>query len=252
VIDAGDFGLSLLGHGARLGHGTASKAIAVERLRVGAQSGVVGANEPLVIWAYFPLVALGRNPFAGVLPEFIHVSRRANPLVENAQPLVEFIVQEYKTRVAGWEATVESVVKTLLSQALRAYVTSQSGILRHASWLSAAMDPTIGPVLTRIHDQPEMPWTVNSLARECNMAKSAFSERFREVVGESPLQYVTGYRMQKACELLCESELAVKEIATRVGYECASSFSNAFKRLIGKSPADFRKQPSCEPNEPNH
>jgi AraC-like DNA-binding protein len=72
-------------------------------------------------------------------------------------------------------------------------------------------------------------------------AKSAFSERFREVVGKPPLQYLTEYRIRKACQLLRDTRLGVKEISSQVGYDSASSFSNAFKRWMGKSPGAFRR-----------
>ena len=242
TLVAGDFGLTLLGDGFRLSEGTGSIATSFDDfLDYAAGRGFNGVNTTTIVFGFFPLSTLGTNPFVSVLPEIIHLSGRASPILVRAQSIVELISEEQQSRVAGWEATVNSLVHVLLLQTLRAYVTTQPGVPRQANWLRASMDPTIGPVLVRIHTEPEKPWTVNALAREANMAKSAFSERFREVVGEPPLQYLTRYRMQKACEFLCESDLGVKEIAARVGYEAASSFSNAFKRLIGKSPADFRK-----------
>jgi AraC-like DNA-binding protein len=92
-----------------------------------------------------------------------------------------------------------------------------------------------------IHSRPEAAWTVTSLAEQVNMSKSAFSERFREVVGKPPLHYLTEYRLRKACQLLSETRLGVKEISSQVGYDSVSSFSTAFKRWIGNSPSAFHR-----------
>jgi AraC-like DNA-binding protein len=115
------------------------------------------------------------------------------------------------------------------------------GARQRSNWIQAAMDVSIGPVLAMLHDAPEKPWTVTSLAKRAHLAKSAFSERFRQAVGQPPLKYLTEYRIDKACRLLRHTQLGVKEIAACVGYESASSFSNAFKRWVGMAPADYRK-----------
>jgi AraC-like DNA-binding protein len=109
------------------------------------------------------------------------------------------------------------------------------------NWIQAALDSAIGPVLAMLHESPAKPWTVAMLARQAHMAKSAFSERFRAAVGQPPLKYLTEYRVKLACQLLRGSDFGVKEIAKSVGYESASSFSNAFKRWVGVSPADYRR-----------
>ncbi len=242
TLVAGDFGLTLLGHAHLLIEGVGSTPVAFEQLLSGqCGQGLIGPSDTSIVHGFFPLTGIGRNPFTGVIPEMIIITGQSSPLLANMKPIIKWIQEEQTTRFAGWEATVNRLVKILFVQTLRAYVAAQPGVPRQSNWLVAAMDSAIGPVLGRIHAEPEKPWTVNSLAKEANMAKSAFSERFRQVVGEPPLQYLTAYRMQKACELLCESELGVKEIASRVGYESASSFSNAFKRLNGNSPAGYRK-----------
>ena len=241
TLESGDYALMLLGRGARLMQGLGSTPIEFSELVDQSAARVFGGAGASLLYGFFPSRDLGKNPFERVLPEIVHAMERSSPLLANAKSIVQLITEEQRSRFYGWQATVNQLVRVLVLQTLRTYVAGQLDMPRQANWLNATLDPTIGPVLARIHDEPERPWTVNSLARETKMAKSAFSERFREVVGEPPLQYLTGYRMQKACELLSESDLDVKEIATRSGYESASSFSNAFKRVIGKSPADFRK-----------
>jgi transcriptional regulator GlxA family with amidase domain len=143
---------------------------------------------------------------------------------------------------AGEQATINQLVKVLLLETLRTYARDQYGTTERAvDWLRAALDPEIGGALSLIHSQPEQPWTVQSLAGQIHMSRSAFAERFRQLVGDSPLQYLTKCRMQKAGRMLRETELGVKEIASLAGYESVTSFSSAFKRQTGASPAAFRK-----------
>ena len=99
----------------------------------------------------------------------------------------------------------------------------------------------IGPVLRVLVDKPEAPWTVPQMARMANVSKSAFSERFRRLVGLPPLQYLTEIRMAKSRRLLRENDVDISEIATLVGYESPSSFSNVFKRWHGQSPIEYRR-----------
>ena len=198
------------------------------------------SNENKLVYGFYSLTGFEKNPFAGVMPEILHISEDSSPLLASAKQLIELILDEQIAGITGWQATVNRLVQVLFLNAVRAHLASLTRASGQTNWLHGAMDPTIGPAIGRMHSEPEKPWTVNSLAKETNLGKSAFSERFRQIVGEPPLQYLTGCRMQQACELLIESDLGVKEVASRVGYESASSFSNAFKRLIGTSPADFR------------
>ncbi len=144
----------------------------------------------------------------------------------------------------GWQAVVTEVVRTLFTQLIRALTLNmdlEPESTERGNWIRAALDSSIGPVLALLHDSPAKPWTVAMLARQAHMAKSAFSERFRAAVGQPPLKYLTEYRVKLACQLLRETDFGVKEIAKNVGYESASSFSNAFKRWVGLSPADYRR-----------
>jgi len=241
LLDEGDF--LLLSHGTshRLGEGIDTKPVSLaEFLAPRFRTQTPPTEGTTVIHGFLRLASMGRNPFAGVLPEFIRISANSTPMLESSRHLMDMIVEEQRVASAGWRAVVNRIVQVLFMQTLRAHLASQPQVSQQANWLRAATDPTIGPVLARIHAEPEKPWTVNSLAKQINLAKSAFTERFRQVVGEPPLQYLTGYRMQKACELLWQSNIGVKDVATLVGYESASSFSNAFKRLNGKSPEEFR------------
>ncbi len=197
-----------------------------------------------IVHGHLPLTSLGRHRFDVLWPSLIRLEISTHPLLSNMAPLLDVVTDEQRIARPGWRVVAEQLIKTLFAQAVRCLVLDHpSGPSngRSMNWFQAALDVSIGPVLALLHDAPEKPWTVTSLARRAHMAKSAFSERFRQAVGQPPLKYLTEYRIHKACHLLRGTELGVKEIAGCVGYESASSFSNAFKRWVGVAPADYRK-----------
>ena len=85
------------------------------------------------------------------------------------------------------------------------------------------------------------PWTVKSLAAAAGMSRSALASRFKELLGQTPLEYVTDWRMQKAIQLLQEGDKKLMEIAQSVGYESDAAFSKSFKRVLGVSPGEYRR-----------
>jgi AraC-like DNA-binding protein len=184
----------------------------------------------------------------GLLPaEVVKLAPESHADLGGLPALVEFIFDEAERRTPGSQAVIERAAEALFVQLVRAYAleacsSRQDALAGHGCSLQAMLAPAIGPALGVIHSRPGAPWTVKGLARRAGMAKSSFSERFRDAVGRPPLQYLTDVRMQKACELLARSDMAVKSVAVTVGYESASSFSSAFKRRIGCGPAEYRKQ----------
>jgi AraC-like DNA-binding protein len=161
------------------------------------------------------------------------------------------VTEESQFLRPGSQAVIDQLVRLCFIKTLRSLIlNSGSAGLSTGVWL-ATSDPLVGPALALIHTRPQTHWTVSALAREVDMSRSAFAERFRKVVGSPPLQYVTEVRMQKACDLLLDSELGVKEIAALVGYESSSSFTTVFKRRIGLSPALYRNQRISQPQDLN-
>lgn len=100
----------------------------------------------------------------------------------------------------------------------------------------------IGRVLARLHERPEEPWTVAELAKVAAMSRSAFSERFRSLVGEAPIRYLSGLRLARAARLLRSTDTTVAEVARRVGYGSEEALSRAFKLRFGAAPRAFRQR----------
>ncbi len=116
-------------------------------------------------------------------------------------------------------------------------------------WLAALHDPVLAPALALLHGDPARRWTVAELAAEVAVSRSVLDERFRDVLGRSPIRYLTEWRMHLAEELLDTTVLGVVPIARRVGYESEEAFSRAFKRAHGESPGRWRARARTMINE---
>ena len=100
----------------------------------------------------------------------------------------------------------------------------------------------MGTALSAIHNSVKTPWTVRTLAATAGMSRSAFAARFKEVLGQTPLEYVTEWRMQKAMQLIEQRGGKLIDVARAVGYQSDAAFSKAFKRVVGANPGEYLKR----------
>jgi AraC-like DNA-binding protein len=126
----------------------------------------------------------------------------------------------------------------VLIEVLRVHLASAPAADR--GWLAALRDPVLAPALSLLHNSPEHKWTVAELASGAAVSRSILDERFRLVLGRSPIRYLTEWRMHLAEELLTTTDLGVVMVARRVGYDSEEAFSRAFKRANGLSPSHWR------------
>ena len=140
----------------------------------------------------------------------------------------------------GGEAVITRLADILVIQAIRAWIETDPAA--RTGWLGALQDRQIGRALALIHRDPARAWTVEALARELAMSRSAFAARFTELVREPAMQYVTRWRMQVAQSALAEEGATVAELADRLGYRSEAAFARAFKRVIGVPPGAVRRQ----------
>ena len=153
---------------------------------------------------------------------------------------MQALASEMAEQAPGSEVVATRLAEVLFIQALRAHIASGVG-WRNKGWLRAIFDPQMGTALTAIHDSVNNPWTVESLAEAAGMSRSAFAARFKELLGQTPFEYVTEWRMQKAMQLLQLRDKKLIDVARSVGYESDASFSKAFKRVVGASPGAYVK-----------
>lgn len=155
------------------------------------------------------------------------------------QAILQILAIESKTESMGFSIVVSRLADILFVQAIRAYAAESHS--RDAGWLGAIGDRQLRLALDAMHEGVGKRWTVESLASIARMSRSGFAARFKEVLGESPLQYLTRWRMYKAAQFLRESNFKAAKIASLVGYESDGAFNKAFKKATGTAPGAYRR-----------
>ncbi|HJX08052.1 MAG TPA: AraC family transcriptional regulator [Actinomycetota bacterium] len=138
------------------------------------------------------------------------------------------------------DAASKRLPELLLIEMLRLHLGSAPSA--EHGWISALHDPALAPALACLHARPEHPWTVSELAHEAAVSRSLLDQRFRDVLGLSPIRYLTEWRMHLATELLDSTDHTVAQIGKRTGYDSQEAFSRAFKRRMGSSPSRWRTE----------
>jgi len=158
--------------------------------------------------------------------------------VERLSTLVRLVGEEASERRAGRELVLTRLVEVLLIEALRDTPGDDAppGLLRGLA------DARLAPAIRQMHSQLARSWTVPLLARTAGLSRSAFFERFTRSVGLPPMEYLLAWRMAVAKDLLRREDLGVGEVAERVGYGSASTFSIAFSRHVGLPPGRYARE----------
>jgi AraC-like DNA-binding protein len=179
------------------------------------------------------------HPLIAQLPAVIHVPA-GTAEGESLRPVLELLGAEVPRDEPGFSAAVPALLDLLLVYVLRAWYARQAdrGL---PGWAQALRDPAIARALNQIQRWPAKPWTVADLATEVAMSRSAFARQFSRLVGESPVAYLTRWRMMLSARLLRETDLSLDTIAVRVGYGSAFAFSKAFSRTWGSPPDRYRR-----------
>lgn len=173
-----------------------------------------------------------------LLPRVIRFEDTRWPEMGWIQSTLRLMAAEAKELRPGGETIITRLADVLVIQVIRSWIEHDPAA--RTGWLGALRDPRIGRAITLIHRDPADAWSVATLASAVAMSRSAFSARFTDLVGESPMQYVTRWRMQLALSWLRNDGAAVGELAMRLGYRSEAAFSRAFKRAIGVSPGAVR------------
>ncbi len=181
------------------------------------------------------------HPLVALLPPVIHIVGD-DDLVGRVPVIIELLAAEVRSGATGSEAASSRLTDVLVIQILRRYL-EQTGSSAEG-WLAALQDPALAAALRLIHEHPDRSWTAAGLASEVGMSRSSFFARFKDRVGEPPTEYLTRWRMHLAGQRLREGE-SVATTARAVGYANEASFSNAFLRLTGLRPSEYRDRPAA-------
>lgn len=195
-----------------------------------------------LVCGHFEFDSNFNHPLLADLPDFILI--RGKKAVEFSWFESAMRYMSYETGMSnmGNQSIIKRLSEILFIHAVRVWSAEdgyQNGFLR------AVGDKNVGRSLKSFHDAPQESWTIDRLAEQAGLSRSVFADRFRKLMAMTPMQYVTLWRMQKACRFLIESDLSTDSIAEKVGYQSLASFSKTFKKVIGTGPGAFRKVKSA-------
>ena len=191
-----------------------------------------GRPDVRLLGGYFVFDSPDAALLISLLPALVHVRG-----VERFSVLVGLVDEESSGRKSGRDLVLTRLVEVLLVEALRA----TSGKDAPPGLLRGLADARIAQAMRLIHSNPERSWTVAQLATKAALSRSAFFERFTRAVGVPPMEYLLSWRMAVAKDLLRRHDVALAEVAERVGYGSASTFSTAFSRYVGESPSRYAR-----------
>jgi AraC-like DNA-binding protein len=177
------------------------------------------------------------NPLLSALPPRMLVTRAAQQGAALAH-FIELALAESSALSAGRGSMLARLAELMFVETVRRYVADTP---EQAGWLAGVSDPLVGRALSLLHSRARDPWTLESLAHAVGASRSVLAERFTELVGIPPMQYLAQWRMQLTAELLTGSRASLAEIANRVGYGSEAALSRAFKRIVGASPLQWRE-----------
>ena len=151
---------------------------------------------------------------------------------------IRFATAETGNKRAGSQSVLNRLSELMFVEVIRLHMEQLAN--NNTGWLAGLRDPLVGRVLTLLHGQPSHAWTLEELASEAAASRSALADRFTQIVGCPPIQYLTQWRMQLAAKRLADPGAKVAAIAHEVGYESEAAFSRAFKKFVGRSPNQWR------------
>ncbi|AKQ63841.1 Transcriptional regulator, AraC family [Myxococcus hansupus] len=191
-----------------------------------------GRPDVRMLGGYFVFDSPDAALMVSLLPALVHVRG-----VERLSPLVGLVRDEASDQRSGRDLVLTRLVELLLIEALRSTSSDDAppGLLRGLA------DVRIAPAIRQMHAHLTRSWTVAQLAKSAALSRSAFFDRFTRTVGRPPMEYLLDWRMAVARGLLRRREFAINEVAERVGYSSASTFTTAFSRRVGQSPGRYAR-----------
>jgi len=238
IVQKGDFVLIPAAYDFSSSSTTAELAVGVDSIPVEIGSNVFRLGDPHVdpeVRMLIGYCAFGSSDAAllvTLLPALLHARGE-----ERLTTLVQLAAQESRGDRPARDAILPRLMEVLFIEALRS-----SGPHCPCGILRGLGDDRVAAAIRNIHEQPTVSWTVANLARVAGMSRSAFFDRFRRTVGMAPMEYLLHWRMVLAKDLLRLRKTSVAEIAHRVGYGSASTFSVAFARHVGMPPSIYARQ----------
>ena len=188
--------------------------------------------------------SFGMNVFeapliSAILPRYLHLRLDQNRS-HVFQSVLDLLAAETAEPGIASSRLISCLYESLLVYAIRAYASRSAAPPK--GWLAAMSDKHVSKAIQAMHSDIDRNWSVGSLAREARMSRSAFALRFRTVLGQTPLEYPTRWRMYKAGAMIRSNNMSFSEVASAIGYGSESSFSRVFRREMGVAPREYRRK----------
>lgn len=194
----------------------------------------------IVLCGSFAIDRYMLTPAIRSLPPSLHLQAESGGATAPVAEVLKALRNEVETAKIGSKTVVRNLLSNLFIFILRQW--SESETAEAGSWFFAMQNRQIAKALAGIHQSPENVWTLDILAREAGLSRSAFAQHFRKSVGETPHAYLTRWRLGIAAQLLGQTSLSIHEIAEKVGYSSEYSFNRAFKQARGRTPTKERER----------
>ena len=188
------------------------------------------------------------HPLFSELPAWTVLRADARPRLGPLALAAGLMEEEMRAAEPGTDTIVQSLLDMIFTYALReiARVRGEAG----QGWSHAVRDVQVRRALMLMHERSAHPWTLDTLAQGAGLSRTVLAERFREAMGDTPLNHLRVLRMQRAVRLLSETDHKLEAVAAEVGYQDAFSFSKVFKRTVGVSPKAFRERDTADQTHP--
>jgi AraC-like DNA-binding protein len=206
------------------------------------QTGGDGPSESRLICGFFSCDVRPFNPLLDSLPRFMRVGRDSLASHSLLDEFIRFATTEMRNKRAGSQSVLNRLSELMFVEVIRLYMDQLEG--GNTGWLAGLRDPLVGRALTLLHARPSRAWTLEQLASEAAASRSVLADRFNDLVGYPPIQYLTRWRMQIAARRLMDPTPRIASVAHEVGYESEAAFSRAFKKFVGQSPGQWRTRSS--------
>jgi AraC-like DNA-binding protein len=207
------------------------------------RTGSEGESETHLICGFFSCDIRPFNPLLDSLPHFMRLSRgQANGPDGLLDQFIRFATAESGNKRAGSQSILNKLSELMFVEVIRMHMDRLA--TDNAGWLAGLRDPLVGRALALLHERPAHAWTLEELASRAGASRSALADRFTHLVGHPPIQYLTRWRMQIAARRLADHSAKVAAVAQDVGYESEAAFSRAFKKIVGRSPSEWRSASS--------
>lgn len=198
-----------------------------------------GGDRTTLISGWFDFDPIGARPLLDALPQIVHARMDCDQSTL-LQSTFQLLAAETAEERPGSSLVLSRLGDVLFIHAIRAWLAQEDA--PKTGWLAALSDRQIGNAMKALHADIARGWTVEELAASSAMSRSAFAQRFKTLVGLTPMEFLVQWRIYQASARLRRNDASLAEIASSVGYDSEAAFNRAFKRIAGKTPGEYRRQ----------